>query len=140
MRLVDVYAVPDHAKILYALLKERKPWMNINHSELPSLAKHQAFVKTKPYRGWFFVEVDGKHVGSILLDSRTGDHEIGVFIFKKYQKMGYAKEALKLLMDKYKTIKRFVCYINPKNIGSIAFFEKAGFKHIQNTYEYRQNS
>ncbi len=137
MQLVDVYKTPDHAKILYQLLKERKPWMNINHEKLPSYKAHQAFVKRKPYAGWFFIQAGHTRVGSILLDSRMGSHEIGVFIFKKYQKKGYAKKALKLLMDKYKTIRRFVCYINPKNTGSIAFFEKAGFKHIQNTYEYR---
>ena len=138
VKLSDVYRTPGHRETLYALLKERKPSMNIHHKGLPSFKAHKTFVQKKPYAGWYFIKDGEKIAGTVLLDERTGENEIGVFIFKKFQKKGYAAKAVKLLMGKFKKVKKFVCFINPRNTRSIDFFERMGFKHVQNTYEYRR--
>ena len=138
LRLSDIYRTPGHTEILYALLKERKPSMNINHKRLPSFQVHRAFVRKKPYAGWYFIRDGEKIAGSVLLDDRAGSNEIGVFIFKKFRRKGYATKAVKLLMHKFKKAKSFTCFISPKNRRSIVFFEGMGFKHIQNTYEYKR--
>lgn len=138
VRLQGVYRTPGHVEILYELLKERTPLMNINHRGLPSFAHHRAFVRKKPYAGWFFVKDGDKIVGMTLLDNRTGVNEIGVFIFKKFQGKGYGAKAVRLLLAKFKRSKRFACFISPKNKRSIDFFKGLGFKHIQNTYEYQR--
>ena len=133
--LAEVYRTPGHLETLYALLKERKPSMNIRHEKLPSFKEHASFVRKKPYIGWYFIRDSQKTVGSVLLDVRAGENEIGVFVFKKFQKKGYATQAVQLLMRKFKKVKKFTCFINPKNTRSIDFFEGLGFRHVQNTYE-----
>lgn len=133
---MNVYNHPDHVKILYELLKERDSSINIHHSGKPNFNKHKLFVNTKPYIGWFFIKDGEKIIGSVLLDKRKGENEVGVFIFKKFHRKGYATKAVKLLIGKFKSLKKFICYINPKNNKSIAFFEGIGFRHCQNIYEY----
>lgn len=136
IKLINVYGYPNHVEILYELLKERDSTINIHYSELPDFKKHKRFVNKKPYVGWFFIKDDEEICGSVLLDNRKGENEIGVFIFKKFHRKGYATKAVKLLMDRFRNVKKFICFINPKNKKSIVFFKGLGFRHIQNTYEY----
>ena len=134
-QLVSVYHSKNPAKLLYQLLRERSRNMNITHSKMPTWEQHVAFIKSKPYKVWYLIQTtDGKDIGGIYLSK---SNEVGLFILKKYQHLGYGTQALWLLMSKYPKECRFFANVNPKNKRSILFFKKAGFKHIQNTYEYR---
>ena len=102
---------------------------------MPTMKEHLKFVRSKPYKTWHLL-VDGKEtVGSVYLSKQN---EIGLFIFKKYRRRGLGKKALALLLKKHAGAKRFLANINPKNRRSIRFFERLGFRHIQNTYELRK--
>jgi hypothetical protein len=127
--LVDVYKYYKHYHILYELLKERTPEVSISHKCLPSFDNHVKFIDSKPYKHWFFITKPDV-VGAIYL---TPSNEIGVFVFKKYRRSGYATWAVNELIERSKQTK-FLANINPENKISQKLFKKFGFKHIQNTY------
>jgi len=140
IRLVDAYTAPGGAEFLYALMKERPPESAIAHRRLPSLEEHRAFMGLKLYRAWCLVEVDGRRVGAVTL---TPANEVGVFILREFQRHGYARAALQVLMRAYEPLPaiptvrpgHFVANVNPANKASVALFTSLGGKHIANTYE-----
>ena len=131
MRLVDVYSAPEAPELLYKLMEERTPEVNISHRELPDWDTHLAFVASRPYDAWYMIETDDVFVGAIYLSKMC---EIGVFVFAEHRGQGHGKRAVKMLMEKHPR-ERFLANINPANTDSIAFFRALGFRHIQNTYE-----
>lgn len=133
MNLVDVYGSPDALGVLYRLLEERDPEVNISHREMPSWDSHCAFVASRPYAAWYLIVAESEPVGAIYL-SRAD--EIGVFILRAYRGKGYGRRAVLMLMEQHPR-ERYLANINPANEGSIAFFRELGFRHIQNTYEKR---
>lgn len=134
MKLVDVYDVPDEApKILYRLLEERTPEVNISHRGLPDWDSHLAFISSRPYDAWYLIEAGGEYVGAIYLSKAS---EIGVFVLDGHRGHGFGKRAIEKLMQAHPR-ERFLANINPANTCSIEFFRALGFAHIQNTYEKR---
>ena len=131
IQLRPIQGVRDHIKILYDLLLEREDFMNISHKNMPTLAEHTTFVESNPYFQWLLISNDAKsYVGSIYL---TKQREVGIFIFKQYQGMGYGKAAVIELRKRIPG--RMLANIGPANNKSIKFFEDLGAKLIQNTYE-----
>jgi len=133
MKLVDVNNSPTAPKLLYRLLEERTPDVNISHRGLPDWESHIAFINSRPYDAWYQIEENGEPVGAIYL---TATSEIGVFILKAHRGKGYGRQAIEMLMATHPR-KRFLANINPTNQRSIEFFQTLGFQHIQNTYEKR---
>ena len=133
MRLVDAYEHPVATALLYSLLEERDEGVNISHREMPNAEQHAAFLRSRPYAHWYLIEADEACVGAIYL---TRQDEIGIFILKGQQGHGYGRAAVELLM-KVHARPRFLANINPANTRSIGFFQRLGFRHIQNTYELR---
>lgn len=129
MNLCNVHETYRSETILYALLHERTPEQSISHKRMPSVADHEKFVFSIPYLAWYLIEVDGEYVGAVYLSDQR---EIGVSIFSRHRGNGYGTQAVNLLMQMHPG--RFLANINPSNDASIKFFEKLGFKHIQNTY------
>jgi RimJ/RimL family protein N-acetyltransferase len=134
VNLIPIGERADAPDILYALLKERQPHQNINHKHMPTWDEHVAFVQSKPYSAWYLIEHNDAIVGSSCL---TATNEIGVFIFSAFQGRFLGPAAVTLLMEKHPAT-RFLANINPANQSSITIFEKLGFRHIQNTYEFTQ--
>ena len=129
--LINVYYEENRHAILYSLLGERTKDQCISHKELPDFSEHVEFVESIPYRTWCFIHSSDEddYVGTVYL---TKQKEIGVFIFNKYQRKGYGKEAVRSLMEVNDG--PFLANVNPKNSTSIWMFESLGFNHIQNTY------
>ncbi len=69
--------------------------------------------------------------GSIYL---TSENEIGIFIKKSFQKKRIGDIVLRKLIQKHPK-KRYTANVNPTNKKSIRFFERNGFKLIQQTFE-----
>ena len=128
MKLVPITREKRAIQLLYDLLLERTPEQSISHKAMPTLADHTAFVRSQPYQCWYLILLED-YVGSIYLSKQR---EIGVFIFKEHQGNGCATEAVDLLMGKWPG--PFFANVAPTNPASQRFFEKLGFKHIQNTY------
>ena len=146
IRLIDMYeailnspydasGVTDTEKVLYDLLLEREMFESISHQEMPSLEDHCRYIQSMPYQALYLIEaptIEGRPIewaGGIYLSDQR---EIGIGIFKKYRRMGIARKAIKLLMEKHPG--NFLANINPANQKSIDMFENMGFSHIQNTY------
>ncbi len=116
---------------LYSLLIERDPLVNISHKKMPTYKNHLKFVMSKPYSKWYIIKSKNQSMGSIYLSKQN---EIGIFIKKGMQGKGIGKISMQLLMKKNPR-KRYLANVNPKNIKSIKFFKKNGFRLIQYTYE-----
>jgi len=116
---------------LYELLNERDPTVNISHKKMPTYENHLKFVMSKPYSKWYIIKSKSQRVGSIYLSKQN---EIGIFIKNGMQGKGIGKKAMQLLMKKNPRT-RYLANVNPKNIKSIDFFKKNGFRLIQYTYE-----
>lgn len=129
IKLQSVYRHDDSIKTLYELLKERDLRHGISHKELPEFDKHRQFVLSNPYQCWYLILHDDRPVGSIYLSKQR---EIGVFVFKSEQGNGYATQGVELLMKRWPG--RFLANIQPDNEASKRFFERLGFKRIQETY------
>ena len=130
INLVSVYDV-DSQMILYRLLEERPAVASISHRSMPDWDEHVAFITSMPYHVWCLIMNGAEAVGAIYL---TQNDEIGVSIFEKHAGNGYAKAAIRRLMETYPR-RRYFANINPDNAKSIRMFETLGFRHIQNTYE-----
>ena len=74
-------------------------------------------------------ETNISHKGMPSLEGR----EVGIFIFKMWQRKGIGKAAIEELLQRHPG--NLLANINPNNERSIQFFEELGAKHIQNTYE-----
>lgn len=148
MIFVPVGQEPDGARILYDLLRERSeeddPSVNISHRRLPPWSEHLEFVRSRPYRYWYFLKAAGeleplKVVGYI---SCTRQNEIGIALFRACRGRGYGRQALAKFVAEHKPLPaipskrsgRFLANINPANAASIRLFTGAGFVHLQNTY------
>jgi RimJ/RimL family protein N-acetyltransferase len=131
MKLISVYSRDDRAELLYQLLAERDETVNISHKGMPTFKDHEKFIASHPYEDWCFV-CDPEPVGAVYL---TKQNEIGVFIFTGSQGKGYAREAIKALMEKHGP-RRYLANINPHNEASRFLFSGLGFKLVQQTYEH----
>jgi RimJ/RimL family protein N-acetyltransferase len=133
MQLKSVYKVPDHVRVLHALLAERTPEQAISHKAMPSFEEHAAFIASHPYRTWNFILNDAADtVGAVYL---TREREIGVFVFAQHRGHGYGRWAVEALMKRWPG--RFLANVNPRNPVSRRLFESFGFVHVQDTLEYR---
>ena len=130
--LISLRTVRDSdGEFLFELLKERDPRANISHKKMPSYDEHIKFIKSKPYTRWYIILKSKERVGSIYLSKND---EIGIFLFKEYQKKNIGNTALVELIRK-NLRKRYLANVNPKNKKSSKFFKKNNFKLIQHTYE-----
>jgi len=118
------------AEFLYDLLKERTHDINISHSGMPTYTEHEKFIRTNNYYVWYIIVWHNNKIGSIYLTDR---HEIGVFIGSNWQRKGFAKKAILVLMKKHKR-PYYLANINPNNETSKKFFMRLGFELIQYTY------
>lgn len=133
MKLVDVYTQPGALEILYELLKQRPTEANISHRTFPTFEQHRQFVTRRPYDAWYLVVDDdraGAYIGSVYL---TNAREVGVFIFKSWQRLGYACRVISALREKHPG--RLLANVAPENEPSHALFLKLGGRVIQHTYE-----
>lgn len=98
---------PDAVEVLWDLLRERPDYANISHDGKPERNKHVSFVLAHPYREWCLimeavtigkVNVGERWVGAIYI---THQNEIGIAILKKYQRKGYARQAIDLMMQRH---------------------------------------
>ena len=129
MNLVPITREKRAIEILYDLLKERTPEQSISHKVMPTIEEHAEFVRSHPYLCWYLL-LDDDYVGSVYLSKQR---EIGVFIFKGHQGKGFATEGVRMLMERWPG--KFLANVAPTNPASRRFFEKFGFRHIQDTLE-----
>ena len=133
IKFETVYREPETATLrLYELLSERTPAQSISHKAMPTYLEHTQFVMSHPYFSWYLIQSDaGEIVGSIYL---THQREVGISVFRKHRRQGYAEQAIRLLMSINPG--RFLANIAPENAASAALFAKFGARHIQDTYEF----
>jgi RimJ/RimL family protein N-acetyltransferase len=128
IELVDVYSYPGSVDLLYRLLSEREQSESISHNEMPSFKDHYDFVMSYPYDAWYIVVANNEGVGAIYLTDRK---EIGIGIFRRFRRKGYARKAIEWVTDIHQG--PFLANINPDNQKSRELFEDLGFDLCQIT-------
>lgn len=132
LSLVSVYRVPKRApRLLYQLLAEREPNVNISHGAMPSWRQHCKFVARRPYAAWYLIRARSDYVGAIYL---TAMNEIGIGILAQWRGKGLGPRAIGLLMRKHGR-RRYLANINPRNKEWVRMFRRLGFCCLQVTYE-----
>jgi RimJ/RimL family protein N-acetyltransferase len=132
--LVSVYRLPKTApELLYRLLEEREPHVNISHRGMPTWKSHVKFIAGHPYSAWYLIRSGQDYVGAIYL---TALGEIGIGVLGQWRGHGFGRAAIRALMRKHPR-GRFLANINPSNATSIRMFGDMGFRIIQQTYELR---
>lgn len=139
MNLVNVYREKSAVKVLYDLLGNRPENSRISHKDLPSYRRHAAFVRSKPYRYWFLIEIDGEFAGDLHV---TRLNEIGIFLFPLWRGMGIGARALEAFRARYKPlpavpavrVAEWLAHVSPDNAAGAAFFRRMGFRKVQETY------
>ena len=132
--LVSVYRLPKTAPdLLYRLLEEREPHVNISHRGMPTWKNHVKFIAGHPYSAWYLIRSGRDYVGAIYL---TAMGEIGIGVLAQWRGRGFGRAAILALMRKHPR-SRFLANINPGNAASIRMFSDMGFCIIQQTYELR---
>ena len=129
IKLSSVYEWPDRHLLLHRLLCERDEGVSISHKAEPEWDVHVGFVDSKPYRDWSFIDNEPK--GAVYLSKQN---EIGIFLFKEFQGLGYGPKAIRAMMDRHGP-RRYLANINPANERSIEMFGKLGFSLCQYTFE-----
>lgn len=133
--LVSVYRLPKMApELLYRLLAEREPHMNISHRGMPTWKEHVRFIAKRPYSAWYLIKHEQDYVGAIYL---TALGEIGIGVLTAWRGRGFGPAAIGELMRKHPR-QRFLANINPDNAKSIRMFGEMDFHLIQHTYELRR--
>jgi hypothetical protein len=136
MRLVNVYDQPHQsATVLWQLLMERSPDVNISHKAMPTWHQHIQFVLSEPYERWYMIDAgEQEFVGAVYLSKQ---HEVGIGVLRRYAGMKLGRTAVRMLMEMHPS-DRFLANINPRNWRSIQMFrDELGFTEIQVTYERR---
>ena len=132
--LVSVYRLPKTApEILYQLLEEREPHVNISHRAMPNWKSHVKFIASRPYSAWYLIRSGQDYVGSIYL---TPLGEIGISFLKPWHGRGLGPAATRVLMRKHPR-PRYLANINPDNKEWLEMFRRLDFRLIQHTYELR---
>ena len=130
--------------MLYALLEQRKPNESISHKKMPTLVEHTSFIANRPYEAWYVIhdmgEVGYPVVGAVYLNL---DDSIGISIYDRHKRQGYASAAIKELMNEHPR-NTYWANINPENHKSKDLFTKLGFKFYksekhQDVYVYLPN-
>ena len=141
MRLIDAYADQAASDVLYRLLAERPIESCISHRELPDMAEHERFIKSRPFRYWYLLQVDVHYIGALECTDRN---EIGVSLLREYWRQKFAREALELFMAAHEPLPaipairngHWLANIGIRNNGSKRFFASLGFKPLQETIVY----
>jgi len=143
MKLVSVYETDVAANILYRLLDERPRENFISHEVMPKFEEHEEFVRSRPFRYWYLMRVhdmDGvQFVGALEC---TELNEIGIAVLEKFRGKGYGTAALKLFLATHKPLPavravrngHWLANIAPSNETGLRFFDRNGFKPIQETW------
>ena len=114
----------EYCKFLYTLLESRDPIQNISHSVMPTWEQHIDFIKSRPYLDWEVIIVDDVLVGAYYI---TKHNEIGLFILPEHSGQKIGTYVLSYVLSGNRR-GRMYANINPKNVRSIEFFKKNGFK------------
>jgi RimJ/RimL family protein N-acetyltransferase len=134
LTLVSVYRLPKLApRVLYALMQEREPHVNISHRIMPTWRQHMKFIASRPYSAWYLIRLGKEYIGAIYLTTLS---EIGIFVLARWRHFGVGPRAIRTLMRRHKR-ERYLANVNPRNEISIRLFRHLGFKIIQQTYELR---
>jgi ribosomal protein S18 acetylase RimI-like enzyme len=116
--------------------------------DIPSILEvEKGLVGTKIYSGltgtqdaekeiseniFYVIEKNGKVVGDIAYQMKEDDHVYisGLAIAKEFQGQGIARQAVKMILEQLKDVKKIDLVTHPENDKAIKLYEELGFKKV----------
>ncbi|PQV46694.1 RimJ/RimL family protein N-acetyltransferase [Paraburkholderia sp. BL21I4N1] len=100
---------------------------------------------TEAWLNWALIGLDGKAHGYVQATVNLNSKEafIAYFVFSPSQRLGYAREALNVLLPALREaygIVKFNAEIDTRNVASIRLVESLGFtctRHVRNADEFK---
>ena len=127
-------------EFLYSIENNKDNWIFGSENKIFSYLELENYIKNsstdikKDLQHRFVIDYNGKAVGFIdLFNYCIKSVDVGIIVANEYRGNGYAKEALKLLIEySFSTLKvdDLCCTISNDNIASINFFTSFGFRFI----------
>lgn len=138
MKLVPIENVSEAERLLYQILSERPKASSISHKTMPNEKAHSEFVMNHPYRYWFLIWHRDAYIGDICV---TPLNEVGIHLRESFRGRGLGKKAISLFLATHDPLPaitavrrgRWLANVSIINPSSKVFFEKIGFKPIQQT-------
>jgi ribosomal protein S18 acetylase RimI-like enzyme len=77
----------------------------------------------------YFIKKDGQIVGNVTYEMKGDNHAsiTGLMVVPHYQNQGIGREALKIVLDELKEIKRIDVATHPDNTNALALYQSLGF-------------
>lgn len=99
--------------------------------------KDEAIKELKNCVVYFIVEED-ETIGYISYEMKGKDHAYlsGIVVKPEYQGRGFAREAMKMILEKLKNIKTIDLVTHPDNARAIKIYESFGFKKVESYENY----
>lgn len=141
VQLVPVSNSDEHNSALYELLKKRHS--GISHETLPTFTEHEEFVRNHPYRYWFIVVCNSKHIGSVYIQK---DNTIGVNLLLEH--IDKTEFVLSHLLSHYKPLapvksvrSKWFCINVPAEDENLVYeISKLKAIEIQRTYAFKDHN
>ena len=134
--LEEIIPDDEQVDILYRLLTSRKH--GISHTQTPSFAEHDAFVRNHPYRAWFLVRDAGACIGATYIHT---DNSIGIHLDDKEMpdRLQQVLDEITKRFEPLPAVKsvrngNFSINVAPTDKALMAALEKCGFAVVQLTY------
>ena len=127
----------EHIRLLFELLSDRQ--FSISHTLKPSYQEHSIFVKSDPYRAWYFVFWEQQIIGSFYL---TNNNSIGLNF--RHQDVDIIRTVLIYVRKNYQPLVAVPSIVPPYFSINVAYANKElmdilrdfNCEEIQTTYKF----
>lgn len=125
----------EHIQLLFELFNQRQH--RISAEKIISLEDHRAFVRSHPYREWWFTYVDELLIGNVYLGT---DNAIGINLLPLFE--SHCHSVIEKILSEYTPLpgipsvrnKNFHVNVAPMQSDRISSLVEYGWIKIQETY------
>lgn len=135
LELIPIEDNKEHIAQSYELLNARV--YSISKSANISYEQHSKFIKTHPYRYWFFIKLKSKTIGTLYI---SFENTIGIHIIQEANDS--LKDIMQLIIKKFKPLQEIPSVRNKNFVLNVAtpdhelknLLRELGYKEIQSTF------
>ena len=135
LELIPIRNNKEHIDESFELLNTRI--FSISKSENISYEQHSQFIKTHPYRYWFFIKLKSKTIGTLYI---SFENTIGIHIIQEANDS--LKDIMQLIIKEFKPLqgipsvrnKNFVLNVATRNHELKNLLRELGYEEIQSTF------
>lgn len=131
IKVQDVYEVPGderYQRLWYLMSREAD---QIGQDTMRPWGAHVDFIDSKPYRDWYFIEVEGELAGCVHL---TTANEVVLGLLADYYDAGIGSVVMQEMFARHPN-ETLCARVSGDQIGGAFFLENCGFKEVMRLYK-----